>query len=223
MTRFRVSGKPPVKPQGEWLRVSHEMTWEVEEMADQETLVVKMSPDAGYDDSAFENGKLILWTEEKIAQARMMAIMQGGDPTQVSDDLLGTPMGEQHPGVTFPGLGIIEINPEYLPDGITPEDMSPLIRKDHQNYPVVWGLLSHEAAHAHFSKWMDAIDERASRGEIHEGGSKAPRCGDHPRGIAYRSTADGFPPARPGVATGIRYVSRFGGSFQADARGASRS
>jgi hypothetical protein len=172
MTRFRVTGKPPVKPQGEWLRVSHEMTWEVEEMADQETLVVKMSPDAGFDDSAFENGKLILWTQEKIEQARVMALMQGGDPTQIKDDLLGTPVGEQHPGVTFPGLGIIEINPEYLPDGLTPADMSPLVRKDHQNYPVVWGLLSHEAAHAHFSKWMDAIDERASKGKFTQEESK---------------------------------------------------
>jgi hypothetical protein len=167
MTRFRASRKPPVRPQGDWLQVSHEMTWEVEEMADRFDLVVKMSPDAGFDDSAFDaEGKLIVWDEEKIAQARVMTVMQGGDPTEISDDLLGKPMGEQHPGVTFPQLGIIEINPEYLPDGVTPGDMSPLIRKDHQRYSVVWGLLSHEAAHAHFSKWMDAIDQRSQAGKF---------------------------------------------------------
>src|ERR1700684_2613895 len=99
MTRFRASRKPPVRPQGDWLQVSHEMTWEVEEMADRFDLVVKMSPDAGFDDSAFDaEGKLIVWDEEKIAQARAMTVMQGGDPTEISDDLLGKPMGEQHPG-----------------------------------------------------------------------------------------------------------------------------
>src|ERR1700722_5061859 len=167
MTRFRASRKPPVKPKGDWLDVSYEMTWEVEEMADREDLIVKMSPDAGFDDTAFdENGKLIIWTEELINKARQVAMLQGGDPTQIKDDLLGKPVGEQHPGVTFPGLGIIEINPEYLPDGMKPGDMSPLIRKDHQRYPVIWGLLAHEAAHARFSKWMDAVDERMQDGKF---------------------------------------------------------
>src|SRR5580692_8817127 len=167
MTRFRASRKPPVKPQGDWLDVSYEMTWEVEEMADREDLIVKMSPDAGYDDSAFdENGKLIRWTEELIAKARQVAMLKGGDPTQIKDDLIGKPVGEQHPGVTFPGLGIIEINPEYLPDGMKPGDMSPLIRKDHQRYPVIWGLLAHEASHARFSHWMNVIDDRMQDGKF---------------------------------------------------------
>lgn len=167
MTRFRASRKPPVRPKGNWLEVSYEMTWEVEDMADREDLVVKMSPDAGFDDSAFDkDGKLIVWTAERLEQARQMTLMQGGDPSAIKDDLLGKPVAEQHPGVTFPGLGIIEINPAYLPDGMTPGDMSPLIRKDHQRYPVIWGLLSHEAAHAHFSKWMDAVDDRMQDGKF---------------------------------------------------------
>lgn len=167
MTRFRASKKPLVKPRGDWLQVSHEMSWEVEDMADREDLVVKMSPDAGFDDTAFDNeGKLIRWTEELLEKARTVALLKGEDPSWIKDDLLGKPLGEQHPGVTFPGLGIIEINPEYLPDGIKPGDMSPLIRKDHARYPVVWGLLSHEAAHAHFSKWMDAVDDRMQDGKF---------------------------------------------------------
>lgn len=167
MTRFRASRKPPVRPQGDWLDVSYEMTWEVEDMADREDLVVKMSPDAGYDDSAFDNeGKLIRWTEELIEKARQIAMLKGDDPSWIKDDLLGKAVGEQHPGVTFPGLGIIEINPEYLPDGMTPGDMSPLVRKDHQRYPVVWGLLAHEAAHSHFSHWMDAVDDRMQDGKF---------------------------------------------------------
>jgi hypothetical protein len=139
------------------------MTWEVEEMADRDDLVVKVSPDAGFDDSAFENGKLLIWTQEllDLAKSRGAPIDE-----KMEKELLGKPVGEQHPGVTFPALGIIEINPEYLPDDVTPETMSPLIRKDHQRYPVVWGLLGHEAAHAHFSHWMDEIDERARRGKL---------------------------------------------------------
>lgn len=163
MTRFRVSGKPPVKPQGEWLRVSHEMTWDVEEMADRDDLVVKMSPDAGFDDTAFKDGKLIIWTKELIE----LAISRGAPiDDKLASELLGQPVGEQHPGVTFPQLGIIEINPKYLPDGVTPASMTPIYRRDHQRYPVVYGLLSHEAAHAHFSMWMDEIDERGRQGKL---------------------------------------------------------
>jgi hypothetical protein len=139
MTRYRAGTKPPVHPTGEWLRVSHEMTWETEDMADRDDLVVYISPDAGFDDAAYHDGELI--TDEH-----------------------GKALHEQHPGVTFPKQGIIEINAHYLPDGLKPEDMHPEIRKDHENYPVVWGITSHEAAHAHYSKWIDEIDSRNKKG-----------------------------------------------------------
>lgn len=142
MTRYRASSKPMVHPVGEWLRVSHEMTWEMEDIADRYDVVVKFAPDAGFDDSAFdEHGELLR-------------------------DKEGNPLGQQHPGVTFPGLGITEINPAYLPDGVTPDNMSPLVRRDHARYPVIWGLLTHEGAHAHFSEWLNIMDDRIQDGEV---------------------------------------------------------
>jgi hypothetical protein len=143
MTRYRVNRKPPVKPHGEWLRLSHEMTWAADDIANRDDLVVKFSKDAGFDDTAYQDGELL--TDEE-----------------------GHALGEQHPGVTFPGDGIIEINANYLPDGMKPEDMHPAVRKDRENYPVIWGILSHEGAHAHFSKWMDTVDELAHSGKLQQ-------------------------------------------------------
>ena len=143
MTRYWANKKPPVRPTGEWLRLSHHMTWEGEEIADRDDLIVKIAPDAGFDDTAYNNGELI-----------------------VDDE--GKPVGEQHPGVTFPTDGIIEINPAYLPDDVTPETMFPEIRKDHERYPVIWGILSHEGAHAHYSKWMVEVNKLAQQGKIEQ-------------------------------------------------------
>ena len=70
------------------------------------------------------------------------------------------------PGVTFPTDGIIEINPAYIPDDVTPESMFPEIRKDRERYPVIWGILSHEGAHAHYSKWMVEVNKLAQQGRI---------------------------------------------------------
>ncbi len=141
MTRYRANRKPSLKPQGEWLRLSHEMTWNVDDIADRDDLIVKFALDAGYDDKAYQDGQLIL--DEK-----------------------GEPAGEQHPGVTFLSDGVIEVNANYLPDNVTPESMRPDIRKDHERYPVIWGILAHEGAHAHYSHWMEIIDERARKGQL---------------------------------------------------------
>lgn len=134
MSRYRAYNKPPVKPEGEWLRISHELTWSVDAMAGREDLAVKISPDAGYDDSAYENGELIRDSE-------------------------GNPAGTKHPGVTFPDRAIIEIDGDYLKD-IPLEDVKPSIPSNREQYPVVWGILGHEAAHAHYSKWVKAVNKR---------------------------------------------------------------
>lgn len=145
MTRYRVSRKPVVNPQGAWLQVSHEMTWAIEDIADRDDLVVKIAPDAGYDDSAFDDkGNLIMVPDR---EGNMV------------------PHGEQHPGVTFPQLGIVEINGKYVPEDVDPASMHPLMHSDHKRYPVVWGLLNHEGAHAAFSHWMDEADNRKLKGE----------------------------------------------------------
>jgi hypothetical protein len=145
MTRFRVTRKPLVNPQGPWLKVSHEITWAIEDIADREDLVVKISPDAGFDDSAFDDhGKLIMTTDK-----------EGNE----------VPQGTQHPGVTFPQLGIVELNAHYVPDDVDPATMHPLMHSDRSRYPVIWGLVHHEGAHAAHSLWMDEADRRKLKGE----------------------------------------------------------
>jgi hypothetical protein len=140
MTRHRAYRKPPVKPTGEWMRLSHHLTLQIDEIADRDDLIVKIAPDAGFDDSAYHNGQLIL--------------NENGEPAK-----------RQHPGVTFTN-GIIEINANYLDENITPQSMHPENREDRERYPVLWGIVTHEAAHAHYTRWLTEIDHRASKGEI---------------------------------------------------------
>ena len=141
MTRYRANRKPSLKPAGEWLRLSHDLTWAVDDIADRDDLIVKFALDAGYDDQAYQDGQLTL--NEK-----------------------GEPAGTQHPGITFLSDGVIEVNANYLPENVTPESMRPDIRKDRERYPVIWGILAHEGAHAHYSHWMEIIDERARKGQL---------------------------------------------------------
>jgi hypothetical protein len=149
MTRYRANRKPPVKPEGGWLQASYEATWSVEELASRDDLVVKIAPDAGFDDTAYDNqGNLIVYTEEMLE----------GASEEDKKKFLGKPVGEQHPGVTFPKLGVIEINSAYVDENIKPETMHPLTKKDRERYPVAWGILAHEASHANYSLWTDSLD-----------------------------------------------------------------
>ena len=133
MSHYNVSRKPAVNPQGGWANASYEFTWAVEEVTDgREDLIVKICPDAAYDDQAYDrDGKLIR-------------------------DRTGKPVAEQNAAVTFMELGVIEINPNLLPVYLQnhPEDIHPLSRQDRKQYPVVWGAAIHEAAHADHSLWV---------------------------------------------------------------------
>lgn len=136
MTRNYAYDKPPAKPKGQWLRISHDMTWVVEEMADRPDLVVKMSPDAGYDETAYDDkGKL----------------KKGSRP---------------HPGVTYPELAIIEIASEHMPKSVDLKDVKPLEHDNRNQYPTVWGLLAHEAAHAKHSQWVVPLRAAQKAGEL---------------------------------------------------------
>lgn len=140
MTRYHSGRKPTLKPQGEWLRLSHLLTLEIDEIADRDDLLVKIDPDAGYDDAAYHNGEL-------------------------QRDHNGQPLGQQHPGITFLHDAIIEINASYIPDDVLPVSMRPEFRKDRERYPLIWGILTHEGAHAHYSHWVETADEMKLTGE----------------------------------------------------------
>lgn len=160
MTRYRANRKPPVRPVGGWAKASYGFTWGIEDMAERQDLVVKIAPDAGFDDSAYDaQGNLIVWTQEMIDELKA-----SGAPIDDKEakEMLGKPLGQQHPGVTFPNEGIIEINPKYLPDDVRehPESIKAELRSDRDRYPVAWGLAAHEAAHANHSLWMDDLQGR---------------------------------------------------------------
>ncbi len=121
MTRSFGFRKPLLAPEGEWLRLSRDLTVASEAMG-RDDFIVKIAPGAAYGDDAYdEHGKL-------------------------RDDAV------QHPALTFPEQGIIEIDGTWLPDG--PQDARPLEQGDRRKYPVAWGLLEHETAHANFSRWV---------------------------------------------------------------------
>lgn len=164
MSHYRVSRKPAVNPDGAWSNASYELTWAIEELTDREDLLVKIAPDSGYDDQAYDNnGQLILWTEEKILAAIVIGALEDNKETW---DLVGTPVGHQHAGITFLELAVVEISPKLLPDDMIddvrgePLNFHPMQVSNRKRYPVVWGATVHEAAHANHSKWVLEFNKR---------------------------------------------------------------
>jgi len=104
-------------PEGEWLRISGDMTQVIDKLSGRDDLIVKIAPDAGYEDSAFD---------------------QQGD---LVDD------AAQESGVTFLESGIVELNGNLIPDGMKLTDVRPLEHGNRKRYPALWGVLSHEAGH----------------------------------------------------------------------------
>src|SRR5579859_6606208 len=133
VSHYNVTRKPAVNPSGEWSRISYEFTWAAEEVADREDLIVKIAPDAAYDDSAYDH-----------------------DGNLIRDPVTGEPVADQNAAVTFMELGVIEINPDLFPKHVLNNLslVNPLNRQNRKNFPVVWGALIHETAHANHSLWV---------------------------------------------------------------------
>ena len=58
--------------------------------------------------------------------------------------------GLGHPACYLPGIPVIEVDGKLL--GIKPADANPASPSDRENYPVLWGALTHEGGHAAHSK-----------------------------------------------------------------------
>lgn len=145
MSHYNVNRKPAVNPQGPWVNASYELTWAIEEVTPRrKDLIVKIAPDAAYDDSAYDFGGNL-----------------------IRDDN-GEPVAKQHAAITFLETGIVEINPDMLPMHMRndPADFHPLSRADRKNYPVTWGATVHEAAHANHSMWVPEMNKRILNGEL---------------------------------------------------------
>ncbi|MBL7491176.1 VWA domain-containing protein [Frankia sp. AgW1.1] len=61
--------------------------------------------------------------------------------------------GHGSPACYLPHLGVIEVDAAHL-DGLDPTGLDPMIAADRDRYPVVWGLVAHEASHADHTRWQ---------------------------------------------------------------------
>lgn len=140
MSKHFTTSRPPVKPTGPWLRITSELTNNIHRYILRDDLMIKVSPDAGYEDSAYEDGKLIL----------------GPD---------GKPLGNQNPGVTFPLMKTTEINGTYLPKEVDPSTVRIGWNPDHRRYPVLWGIVLHEGGHFDHTRWLPEARDMARKDE----------------------------------------------------------
>ena len=75
-------------------------------------------------------------------------------PIAGRDDLIVTcapGAGRGAPGCFLPDLASIEIDGSHL--GVDPATTDPSRPSDRERYPTLWGVLTHEAAHAGHSRW----------------------------------------------------------------------
>lgn len=135
MSRF-FGEDSPVQPEGEWLRISSEMTYACDEMTGRDDMLVKICPDAGYDARDYD---------------------RNGRPRKDA---------RKHHGVTYLERGIIEIDSDLLPTSVKITDVHPLIKPNRRLYPVMWGVMAHESGHARQSMWLAAIKKRQQAGKL---------------------------------------------------------
>jgi hypothetical protein len=70
--------------------------------------------------------------------------------------------GRGSPGCFVPALATIEVDGRLLPAGVDPARARPRRPGDRERYPVLWGVLSHEAGHARHTRWQPPSDASAA-------------------------------------------------------------
>ncbi|TCJ34523.1 VWA domain-containing protein [Parafrankia sp. BMG5.11] len=71
--------------------------------------------------------------------------------------------GRGAPGVHIPALGVIEIDAASLPAGIDPTTVEGTAW-DAKRYPALWGVLTHEGAHAAHTRWPTPTEINTAAG-----------------------------------------------------------
>jgi len=62
-------------------------------------------------------------------------------------------LGRGAPGCFVPALATVEVDGRLLPKGVNPGRARPHRPSDRERYPVLWGVLAHEAGHARHTRW----------------------------------------------------------------------
>jgi hypothetical protein len=62
--------------------------------------------------------------------------------------------GRGSPGCFLPALATIEVDGRLLPMAVDPARARPRRLSDRERYPVLWGVLAHEAGHARHTRWQ---------------------------------------------------------------------
>ncbi len=70
--------------------------------------------------------------------------------------------GRGSPGCFVPALATIEVDGRLLPKAVDPARARPRRLSDRERYPVLWGVLSHEAGHARHTRWQAPDDAPAA-------------------------------------------------------------
>ncbi len=70
--------------------------------------------------------------------------------------------GRGSPGCFVPALATIEVDGNLLPKAVDPARARPRRLSDRERYPVLWGVLSHEAGHARHTRWQIPDDVPAA-------------------------------------------------------------
>ncbi len=79
--------------------------------------------------------------------------------------------GRGSPGCFVPALATIEVDGNLLPTAVDPARTRPRRLSDRERYPVLWGVLSHEAGHARHTRWQapdDAPDATVAAAKLLE-------------------------------------------------------
>ncbi|MCK9930657.1 VWA containing CoxE family protein [Frankia sp. Mgl5] len=100
------------------------------------------------------------WLRISAAMTRDIATISG------RKDLIVTcapGAGRGAPGVHIPALGVIEVDAASLPAGMDPTTVEGTVR-DAKRYPALWGVLTHEGAHAAHTRWRTPTDINTAAG-----------------------------------------------------------
>ncbi|ABW16069.1 VWA containing CoxE family protein [Parafrankia sp. EAN1pec] len=100
--------------------------------------------------------------------------------------------GRGSPGVHIGTLGVIEVDGTLLPAGVDPTTALGAER-DARRYPALWGVLTHEGAHAAHTRWRTSIEAHTPAGQaaalLEEARIEAAQIGRRPEDLRWLRAA----------------------------------